>query len=88
MVKRRLLAGKPVNGNKSETFDYRCHILIGCASAGNMTVICHWLHLPRQAEVEQAMNAQKGYVTFLLCTPTSILPVKRNGERKQQSSGS
>jgi len=87
MVKRRLLGGRPVNNKKAEAFDYGCHILIGCGSGGNMTVICHWPHVPRQPEVEQTMNARQGYVTFLLCTPTSVLPAKRDGEGKQQSSG-
>ena len=76
MVKRPLLGGKSVNKNELETLDYRSHILIGYASTGNMTVICHWPHLPRQTEVEQAISRQTGYVAFLLCTPTSILPVE------------
>jgi hypothetical protein len=88
MVKRRLLGGKTQNENKSGAFDYKSHILIGCASTGNMTVICHWPHLPRQAEVEHAMNAEKAYVIFLLCTPTSILPAEPNSMRRQESSGS
>ena len=88
MVKRHLLCGRNQNENKSGAFDYKSHILIGCASTGNMTVICHWPHLPRQSEVEQAMNAEKSYIIFLLCTPTSILPGEPNGKRRQESSGS
>jgi hypothetical protein len=40
-----------------------------------MTVIADWPHLPKQAEVQGKINeARDGYVTFALCTPTSILP--------------
>jgi hypothetical protein len=86
MVKRPLLGGKSVNKSELETFDYRSHILIGYASTGNMTVIYHWPHLPRQTEVEQTISRQTGYVIFLLCTPTSILPVNTNEERELRSS--
>ena len=52
-----------------------------------MVVICHWPHLPRQVEVQQRMESvQEWYATFLLCTPTSIMPVENNGERKRGSS--
>ena len=43
-----------MNDNNSQAFDYKTHILIGCTSSGKMTVICHWPHLPRQAEVQQS----------------------------------
>jgi hypothetical protein len=86
MAKRPLLGGKSVNKDNSETFDYRSHILIGYASTGNMTVICHWPHVPRQAEVEQAISKQTGHVAFLLCTPTSILQANTNEEREPRSS--
>ena len=86
MVKRPLLGGKSVNKNELETFDYRSHILIGYASTGNMIVTCHWPHLPLQTEVEQAIGRQTGYVAFLLCTPTSILPANTNEEREPRSS--
>ena len=73
--------------NKSAGFDYKTHILIGCTSDDKLTMICHWLHLPRQAEVEQAMHLSKeGHVIFLLCTPTSVLPVSADGQREQQFS--
>ena len=76
-----------MNNNNAQGLDYKTHILIGFASSGKMTVICRWPHLPRQAEVQRAIDTlQEGYTTFLLCTPTSIMPVKRNGERKQNSS--
>lgn len=76
-----------MNDNKPVGFDYNTHILIGCTSDGKMTMICHWPHLPRKAEVEQAMHLSKeGHATFLLCTPTSVLPVNGNCQRGQQSS--
>ena len=76
-----------MNDNKPAGYDYNTHILIGCTLDGKMTMICHWPHLPRQAEVEQAMHlSMEGHATFLLCTPTSILPVNGNGQREQQSS--
>jgi len=74
-------------GAKTQAFDYKTHILIGCASNGKMTVICHWQHLPRQTEVDRAVQGlQAGYVTFLLCTPTSILPANPIEEREPRSS--
>jgi hypothetical protein len=55
--------------------DYRTHILIGVKASGSMTVICHWSHVPRQAEVQnQIGNAREPYARSLLCTPTSVLP--------------
>jgi hypothetical protein len=39
-----------------------------------------WPHLPKQAEVQGKINqARDGYVTFALCTPTSILLASGNG---------
>jgi hypothetical protein len=73
--------------NNPRRFDYETHILIGCTADGKMTVVCHWLHLPRQAEIEQAIRLSKeGHAAFLLCRPTSILPVTANGEQEQVSS--
>jgi hypothetical protein len=78
--------GKTMNDNASQTFDYKTHILIACTSEGKMSVVCHWPHLPRQAEVEREIDASKeGHTTFLLCTPTSILPIKANGRPKRRS---
>ena len=55
--------------------DYKTHILIGIRANGMMSVICHWPHVPRQAEVQQKIEATRDpYVSFALCTPTSILP--------------
>jgi hypothetical protein len=76
-----------MNDNKPAGYDYKTHILIGSTSDGKMTVICRWLHVPQQAEVEQVMRMSKeGHSAFLLCTPTSILPVNTDGQREQQSS--
>jgi len=50
--------------------DYKTHILIGV-----MTVIADWSHVPKQAEVQKEIDgARDGYATFVLCTPTSIIP--------------
>ena len=59
----------------SEEISYKTHILIGVRSNGVMTVIADWPHLPKQSEVQDRMSdARNGYATFVLCTPTSILP--------------
>jgi hypothetical protein len=76
-----------MNDNSARGLDYKAHILIGYASSGKMTVICRWPHLPRQTEVQRAIDTlQEGYATFLLCIPTAIMPAQGNGERKQNSS--
>jgi hypothetical protein len=68
-----------MNDNSSQLVDYRTHILIGSTSSGKLSVVYHWPHLPRQDEVQQKIDAsQEGYATFLLCTPTSIMPSKGN----------
>jgi hypothetical protein len=55
--------------------DYKTHILVGVQDNGTMTVIAHWPNVPRQAEVQSQIDAaRQALVTFLLCTPTSILP--------------
>ena len=59
---------------------YKTHILIGVRPNGVMTVIADWPHLPKQSEVQQEMDAARdGYATFVLCTPTSILPAGGSG---------
>ena len=64
----------------SGEISYRTHILIGVRPNGVMSVIADWPHVPRQAEVQQKMDeARNGYVTFALCTPTSIIPASGNG---------
>jgi hypothetical protein len=59
----------------SAEISYKTHILIGVRPNGIMAVIQDWPHVPQQAEVEAEIDAARnGYATFLLCTPTSILP--------------
>jgi len=59
--------------------DYKTHILIGVRDNGVMTVIADWPHVPRQAEVQKEIDTSRnGYRTYLLCTPTSIMPADQN----------
>ena len=59
---------------------YKTHILIGVRANGVMTVIADWPHVPKQADVQREIEAARnGYVTFALCTPTSILSADGNG---------
>jgi hypothetical protein len=45
-----------------------------------MTVIADWQYVPKQSEVQHRIDdARNGYVTFALCTPTSIMPARSNG---------
>jgi hypothetical protein len=64
----------------SGELSYKTHILIGVRSKGVMTVIADWPHVPKQAEVERKISeARNSYVSFALCTPTSILPAGGSG---------
>jgi hypothetical protein len=64
----------------SAEITYKTHILIGMRPNGVMSVIADWAHVPKQAKVlEEIRNARDGYVTFALCTPTSIMPAGGNG---------
>jgi hypothetical protein len=68
-------------------FSYRTHILIGVRQDGVITVIANWPHVPKQADVQKAIEAARdGYATFALCTPTSVLPA-RNSEAASRSHG-
>lgn len=59
---------------------YKTHILIGVRENGVKTVIADWPHVPKQSEVEERMrDARDGYVSFALCTPTSIMAADGNG---------
>ena len=61
---------------------YKTHILIGVRENGVMAVIADWPHLPKQSEVQKRMDdARNGYVTFALCTPTSIMPAAGDGSQ-------
>jgi hypothetical protein len=71
----------------SQGISYKTHILIAHTAGGKMVVLHHWPHVPRQDEVQRKIDAEcSTYATFLLCTPTSIMPAKSNGEREQKSS--
>jgi hypothetical protein len=64
--------------------DYKTHILIGQSLTGQMTVIAQWHYVPRLAEVQAKIDDSPGYyATFLLCTPTSIIPANGNSGRRQ-----
>ena len=71
----------------SQQIDYNTHILIGCASSGTMTVICHWPYVPRQEEVQQKIGTvRESFTAFVLCTPTSIMHMENDAARKQKAS--
>jgi hypothetical protein len=58
-----------------QAIDYKTHILIGARTGGGMTVIAVWPYVPRQAEVQKKIEGTRDhYTTFVLCTPTSIMP--------------
>jgi hypothetical protein len=64
----------------SGDISYKTHILVGVRPNGVMTVIADWPHVPKQAEVLGEIDAARdGYTTFLLCTPTSIMPAGNSG---------
>jgi hypothetical protein len=71
----------------SQPIDYKTHILIGVRSNGVMTVISDWPHVPTRAQVQDEIDATRdGYVTFALCTPTSVItPDDAPGETKGRS---
>ena len=62
-----------------QDIDYKTHILIGVRASGVMIAITDWSHVPSQVEVQQQIDCtREPYVTFALCTPTSIMPAERN----------
>ena len=66
----------------NQGIDYKTHILIGVGVDGVMEVIADWPHVPPQAEVQKEIDGtHEPYVTFVLCTPTSIMPAERNALR-------
>jgi hypothetical protein len=70
------------------TIDYKTHILIGVRDNGVMTVIADWPHLPKQIEVQKEIETSRnGYVTFVLCTPTSIMPAAGHGSAAERGYG-
>ena len=65
----------------SAAIDYKTHILIGVRSNGVMTVLRDWPNVPKQAEVQEEIDAaHEPYVMFALCTATSIIPAGGNGD--------
>jgi hypothetical protein len=76
-----------MDSTSSQGISYKTHILIGYTASGKMTVIYHWPHVPRQEEVQQKIDAEcSTYATYLLCTPTSIMPVANDGGPKPRFS--
>jgi len=68
--------------------DYKTHILIGVRANGVMVVIADWPHVPRQSEVQQEIDAARdGYETFVLCTPTSVMPAGSGQNTPSRSFG-
>jgi hypothetical protein len=50
-----------------------------------MNRIADWPHVAKQSEVQQRIDdGRKGYVTFALCTPTSIMPARRQWRTSRQ----
>jgi hypothetical protein len=54
---------------------YKTHILVGVRPNGVMTVLADWPNVPRQAEVQEQIDVtRENYSTFVLATPTSVMP--------------
>ena len=71
----------------SGELSYKTHILVGVRSKGVMTVIADWPHVPKQADVQkEIVAAREGYVTFVLCTPTAIIPAGGHGDAAEHQS--
>ena len=69
-------------GTEHQSIDYKTHILIGLRPTGIMTVIADWPYVPRQAEVQEQIDVtREDYDTFVLSTPTSIMPGNRRRPR-------
>ena len=78
-----------MSSNDTREVDYKTHILIGRTSAGDMTVMSEWPHVPRQSEVQQKIDeARQRYAVYLLCTPTSIIPAEGNAGGGRRALGS
>ncbi len=64
----------------SAEITHKTHILIGVRENGVMTVIADWPNVSKQSEVDDRIrDSRNGYVSFALCTPTSIMPAKGHG---------
>jgi hypothetical protein len=72
-----------------QPIDYKTHILVGVRAGGVMTVIADWPYVPPQSEVQQEIDCtREPYVTFLLCTPTSIMPAERDTRKAPKATPS
>src|SRR5258708_445986 len=61
-----------------QAIDSPTHTLIGVRANGIMTVISDWPSVPPQSEVQSRIDCtREPYATFVLCTPTSIMPADR-----------
>jgi hypothetical protein len=66
---------------RDQAIDYKTHILVGVRADGAMNIIDDWPHVPSQADVQNVIDGTMGpYVTFALCTPTSIMPAERTAK--------
>ena len=64
-----------MSSDERQPVDYKTHILIGVRPNGIMNVIAEWPSVPRQAEVQEQIDATRDdYDTFVLSTPTSMMP--------------
>jgi hypothetical protein len=73
--------------DEHQPIDYKTHMLIGVRASGTMTVMCTWSYVPHQAEVQEQINAtRERYDTFVLSTPTSIMPAesRKNNDRPRR----
>jgi hypothetical protein len=65
-----------------QVIDYNMNILVGVRENGVMAVIADWPYVPPQAEVQTQIDCTgEPYVTFVLCTPTSIMAHDPGGRR-------
>ena len=71
----------------TDDISYKTHILVGVRPSG-MTVLADWPYVPKQSEVQREIEkGRNGYVTYVLCTPTSIMPASGDGVPKSGSWG-
>ena len=64
---------------------YKTHILVGVRPNG-MKVLADWPYVPKQVEVQKEIDAaHNGYVTYMLCSTTSIMPASGDGVPKSGS---
>ena len=71
----------------TDDISYKTHILVGVSRSG-MTVLADWPYVPKQSEVQREIErGRNGYVTYVLCTPTSIMPASGDGVPKSGSWG-